>query len=602
MKRRPPRQPGEPVIRPIDYTINEDGCWVWAWNVHPKGYGTVRIDGRNYKAHRVAYELGNGPIPEGHILRHLCNNPSCINPAHLRAGTPRENMRDMVSAGNMWNQKLTRSDAAAIRRQYAAGGVSMAAIARQYGVDSATVQMVIANKNFYDENYTPPKTRSRKGKKPIGRETASEIRRLLLSEGMSRKELAEKFNIPRSSVDSVIRNDMYRDPDYSPPVRKRKFTYAQVEGIRLRVSNGVARKELADAFEVSTTLINQIVARKIYNDQAPQQTSVEEESAPPRPTLQSLNGPAPTSKSEQERRRREQTDQRGPEVKPYRAPDTPIITEDDWVLNPEKEDCHEWRWARMKHGHGIITPRGDITDRLAHRVSWILHNGPIPEGATINHRCDNPPCINPAHLYAGDHFDNMRDTVRRGNHATQKLNHEIAKEIRDQYEPGVTTAAYLAQKYGVGNSQILRIINNQSFPDPNYTPQKPEFSVRRKLQPEDAPIIRQRWQTERISFNALGREYQVSQSVIAGIVYNKSYYDPNYTPPSAEERRKWKLSDTDIASIMAEFQAGATRKELADKYGVGYERINEVIRDNAEAAGLPVRKGRNSRKRHNPLL
>ena len=598
MKRRPPRQPGEPVIRPIDYTINEDGCWVWAWNVHPKGYGTVRIDGHNYKAHRVAYELGNGPIPEGHILRHLCNNPSCINPEHLLAGTPRENMRDMVSAGNMWNQKLTREDAAAIRQQYAAGGVSMAAIARQYGVDSATVQMVIANKNFYDENYTPPKTRSRKDKKPIGWETASEIRRLLLSEGMSRRELAEKFNIPRSSVDSVIRNDMYRDPAYSPPVRERKFTDAQAEGIRLRVANGVARKELADEFEVSTTLINQIVARKIYNGEAPQQASVEEEAAPPRPTLQSLNGPAPTSKSEQERRLREQAERRGPDVKPYRKPDEPIITEDAWTLNPET-GCHEWKYGRNRNsGHGIITPRGEITDRLAHRVSWILHNGrPIPEGKTINHRCDNPPCINPAHLYAGDHFANMRDTVRRGNHATQRLNHELAKEIRDQYEPGVTTAAYFAQKYGVGNSQILRIISNQSFPDPDYTPKNPEFSVKRKLQPEDAPVIRERWQAERISFSALAREYKVSQSVIAGVVYNKTYYDPNYTPPSADERRKWKLSDNDIASVIAEFQAGATRKELAEKYGVGYERINEVIRDNADAAGLPIRKGRNSRKK-----
>ena len=54
MKRRPPRQPGEPVIRRIDYTVDtETGCWVWAWNVHPKGHGTVRIDGRNYKAQGV---------------------------------------------------------------------------------------------------------------------------------------------------------------------------------------------------------------------------------------------------------------------------------------------------------------------------------------------------------------------------------------------------------------------------------------------------------------------------------------------------------------------------------------------------------------------
>ena len=609
MPRRPPRQPGEPVIRPIDYTINEDGCWVWAWNVHPKGYGTVRIDGHNYKAHRVAYELGNGPIPEGHILRHLCNNPSCINPEHLRAGTPRENMRDMVSAGNMWNQKLTRADAAAIRRQYAAGGVSMATIARQYGVDSATVQMVISNKNFYDENYTPPNTRSRKGKKPIGWKTASEIRRLLLSEGMSRRELAEKFNIPRSSVDSVIRNDMYRDPAYSPPVRERKFTDAQAQEIRLRVVTGVSRKELADEFEVSTTLINQIVARKIYNDQARQQTPVEEESAPPRPTLQSLNGPAPTSKSEQERRQREQAEQRGPDMKPYRKADDPIIKDSDWgedcdwKLNPET-GCHEWRWGKMPFGHGTITPKGDIKETLAHRASWILHNKRlIPEGHQINHLCDNPPCINPAHLYVGDQFDNMRDTVWRGfNHATQKLTPEQAKEIRDRYEPGVISAKELGQQYEVDAGQILNIISNKSFHDPDYIPKNPEFNLNRKLRQEDADTIRERWQTERISFHALSRAYQVDKSVISGIVYNETYYDSNYTAPSAEERRLWKLSANDKAAIVAEFQAGATRKELAEKYGVGNDSINAVIRKGAAEAGLSIPGGRNEENQQRPLF
>lgn len=610
MKRRPPRQPGEPVIRPIDYTINECGCWVWNWSVERKGYATIVVDGKHRKAHRVAYELGNGPIPEGHILRHLCNNPSCINPAHLVAGTQVENSRDMIASGNMWNQKLTLEDVAEIRRWFAAGGVSRAAIARYYGVVNGDVQLIIANKIFYDENYTPPpKGRSRKNAEPIGKSAAKEIRRLHRDEGVKRKQLAKKFNLSRGAVDSIVNNLLYPDPDYSPPVREKKLTDDQVAEIRGKVAAGVPRKRLADEYGVSLPLINQIVAGKIYKGRPQPQPSVKEDAAPPRPTLKSLNGPAPTSKSEQERRQREQAEQRGPDMKPYRKADDPIIKDSDWgedcdwKLNPET-GCHKWRWGKMPSGHGTITPKGDIKETLAHRASWILHNKRlIPEGHQINHLCDNPPCINPAHLYVGDQFDNMRDTVWRGfNHATQKLTPEQAKEIRDRYEPGVISAKELGQQYGVNASQILNIISNKSFPDHDYIPKNPEFNLNRRLRQQDADTIRERWQTERISFHALAREYQVDRSVISEIVYNKTYYDRNYTPPSIDERRLWKLSPNDKTAILAELQAGATRKELAEKYGIGKDSINAVIRKGAAEAGLSIPGGRNEENQQRPLF
>ena len=269
MKRRPPRQPGEPVIRPIDYTINsETDCWVWNWNVHPKGYARIAVDGKEQQAHRVAYELGNGPISEGHVVRHLCDNPSCINPAHLLAGTPKENARDMVEAGNQGNQKLTMQDAADIRRLFAKGGLSRSAIARMYGVGNGAVQHIIANQAFYDENYTPPPTdRSRKNDHPIGKATAGEIRRLYLDEGMLHRELAEKFNLKPQTVGSIVRNILYPDPDYSPPGRKRKFTDAQVDEIRRRVAAGDSRSQVASEYGVSAGLVIQIVAGKIYNGQ-----------------------------------------------------------------------------------------------------------------------------------------------------------------------------------------------------------------------------------------------------------------------------------------------------------------------------------------------
>jgi hypothetical protein len=79
--------------------VSAAGCWEWFLMQDEDGYGVIRVDGRNRRAHRVAHEVFKGPIPDGQLVRHSCDNPPCINPAHLLTGTQQDNSDDKMERG-----------------------------------------------------------------------------------------------------------------------------------------------------------------------------------------------------------------------------------------------------------------------------------------------------------------------------------------------------------------------------------------------------------------------------------------------------------------------------------------------------------------------
>lgn len=89
-------------------------------------------------------------------------------------------------------------------------------------------------------------------------------------------------------------------------------------------------------------------------------------------------------------------------------------TERLWAKVHKSTECWEWRGLTDRDGYGRIRPGFGRVYWRAHRLSWLIHRGPIPEGMHVLHRCDNPPCVRPEHLFLGTNRENIDDRVRKG--------------------------------------------------------------------------------------------------------------------------------------------------------------------------------------------
>lgn len=136
-------------------------------------------------------------------------------------------------------------------------------------------------------------------------------------------------------------------------------------------------------------------------------------------------------------------------------------------------ECWEWTGGRTGANYGAFTS-GRKRYALAHRWQWTRHHGPIPAGMQVLHRCDNPPCVRPDHLWLGTPLDNMRDKIAKGRgrampsyvrgerHGMAKLTAEQVAALRAERAAGAPYSVLMA-RYGVSKTTVGKIANRKSW-------------------------------------------------------------------------------------------------------------------------------------------
>jgi len=137
-----------------------------------------------------------------------------------------------------------------------------------------------------------------------------------------------------------------------------------------------------------------------------------------------------------------------------------------WVMPEPNSGCWLWLGSCGAQHYGQFQFHGQVY--VTHRISWMLHNGPIPDGLFILHKCDNPPCVNPQHLFLGTKKDNKLDCIAKDRHVRgernpwAKLTESKVREIRELWQQG-STQTQIAKDFSMDLKHIWSIVHHKSW-------------------------------------------------------------------------------------------------------------------------------------------
>lgn len=195
------------------------GCWNWKSVKNNNGYGLFSVNSYVGKklAHRLAYEDINGKIPAGIVIRHACDNPACVNPRHLLAGTQRDNSWDACARDRFPHRRLTIAQVIRIRLAYVSG-VPIARVLDDFGITLANYSELVSGtswKHILGRHGCPSLDELRAAKRSttgakITLDDARDIRRRLAG-GETGRALAREYGITPQTVSEIKLRKIWAD-------------------------------------------------------------------------------------------------------------------------------------------------------------------------------------------------------------------------------------------------------------------------------------------------------------------------------------------------------------------------------------------------------
>lgn len=186
-----------------------------------------------------------------------------------------------------------------------------------------------------------------------------------------------------------------------------------------------------------------------------------------------------------------------------------------------------WNWQKslvQNKGYGRLTFKKK--QYHVHRLSYELFKGEIKDGLFVCHKCNNPQCCNPDHLYLGTHYDNMQDRKKSGgydNNPKEKLNPAICKGIRELNKLGKSVTE-ISEITGFGKSTINRVLRNERYPDESFVWKK---SREDNLTESQVTKIRE-LHDDGYKNHEICKIMNIRARRVADLLKNMSYKDPDY--------------------------------------------------------------------------
>jgi len=246
----------------------------------------------------------------------------------------------------------------------------------------------------------------------------------------------------------------------------------------------------------------------------------------------------------------------------------PRSLEDRFWPKVDKTDAC-WVWTANTNGVGYGLVFDGKTKKLAHRVSWELRHGPILKGQHVLHRCDNPGCVNPEHLFLGTAKDNMRDMRNKGRNRNRKasgvlnsqskLDSAAVETIKRRYAAGGLQRE-LAEEFGVSGAAISHTVTGKNWGQPAHSGY---------LTKQQARDIRVKYATTDATQAQIAKEFGVSQVAVGRIVRGVDHADAGGPVSVGRMKKRAILTQEQVNEIRERYAAGGvTYASLGKEYGV----------------------------------